>query len=99
MLGGMAQGGRRLTFRGRQAPQEAGVSVNVFFYWKVGGQCKEETTKSQSGNGKSDALGQICKFRMCDEQFGRRSRAELRPLSSPRSEPGPGLHRCLQGRQ
>lgn len=47
MLGGVAQGGRRLTFRGRQAPQEAGVSVNVFFYWKVGGQCKEETTKSQ----------------------------------------------------
>lgn len=53
MLGGVTQGGWRLTFRGRQAPQEAGVSVNVFFYFKkVGRQRKEETTESQSENGK-----------------------------------------------
>lgn len=59
MLGRVTQGGWRLTFRGRQAPQEAGVSVNVFFYLKkVGRQCKEETTESQSENGKQDALGQ-----------------------------------------
>jgi hypothetical protein len=52
MLGGGTQGGWKLTFRGKQAPQEAGISVNVFFYLKVGRQCKEETTKSQSENGK-----------------------------------------------
>lgn len=86
MLGGVTRGGRRLTFRGRQAPQEAAVSVNVFFYLKkVGRQCKEETTKSQSESGKQGALGQICKFRMCDAQFSRWSQPELRPLSSPRS--------------
>lgn len=65
MLGRVTQGGWRLTFRGRQAPQEAGVSVNVFFYLKkVGRQRKEETTESQSENGKK-----ICRFRMCDVQF------------------------------
>lgn len=81
MLGGVAQGGWRLTFRGRQAPQEAGVSVNVFFYLKkVGRQCKEETTKSQSGNGKQDALGQICRLRMCDVQFSQGSQAKTTEL-------------------
>lgn len=43
MLGGVTQGGRRLTFRGKQAPQEAGVSVNVFFYLKkVGSSAKKK---------------------------------------------------------
>lgn len=58
---------RAACFRDRQAPQEAGVSVNVFFYLKkVGRQCKEETTKSQSENEKQNALGQICRFTVCD---------------------------------
>lgn len=57
MLGRVTQEGWKLTFRGRKAPQEAGVSVNVFFYLKkVGRQCKEETTENQSENGKQDAL-------------------------------------------
>lgn len=78
MLGGVTQGGWRLTFRGRQAPQEAGISVNVFFYLKkVGRQRKEETTESQSENGKQDALDQICRFRMCNVQFI--SGVKLRP--------------------
>lgn len=39
---------KRLTFRGRLAPQEAGVSVNVFFYGKkVGRQWREGAPKSR----------------------------------------------------
>ena len=56
---GPEEGSRWLTFRGGLAPQEAGVSVSVFFYIKKAGRQERRTTKSQSENRKQEGLSHV----------------------------------------
>lgn len=48
-----------LTFRDGLAPQEAGVSVSVFFYVKKVGRQERRPTKSQSENRKQEGISHM----------------------------------------
>lgn len=51
--------------RGGQAPQEAGVSVNVFFYLKKAGSAKKKQPRVSQKMESKMRLGPICRFRVC----------------------------------
>lgn len=51
---GPEEGSRWLTFRGGLAPQEAGVSVSVFFYIKKAGRQERRTRANQKTESKKD---------------------------------------------